>query len=118
MKKILFAVVAISALTLSSCGIHETFSNNLTETKVVLSQNNFKVVGQAFGESKATYILGIGGLSRNSLKKNAINEMSKNANLSGSQTLTNVTTHASYRTVLGIWTQITVNATANIIEFK
>ena len=118
MKKLfLICAVAISALTFGSCGVASTVANNWTETKVLLAENNFKVVGQAYGEASATYICGIGGLSKKALKNNAINEMSKNANLTGAQTLTNVTTNASIKMVTPLFVQVTYTATANIVEF-
>lgn len=119
MKK-LFSYVAIAAtcLSLASCGVATTTSNNITETRIELSSNNFKVVGQAYGESKATYICGIGGLRKKTLRANAIDEMSKNANLHGAQTLTNVTTHISVKMITPLYIEYTCSATANIIEFQ
>ena len=118
MKKIIsVCAVAISALSFTSCGVASTTSNNVTETKVVLSEKNFKVVGQAYGEAKATYVFGMGGIRKKALRNNAIDEMSKNANLSGAQTLTNITTHTSVKMVTPIFFQRTCSATANVIEF-
>jgi len=119
MKKLfMVCAVAFAALSFTSCGVTSTTSNNLTETKVVLSGKNFKVVGQAYGEAKATYVLGIGGLSKKALRNNAINEMSKNANLTGAQTLTNITTHKSVKIITPFYVQVTYRATANIVEFE
>lgn len=118
MKKMLLAAVGAACLTLTSCGVAQTASNNITETKVVLSSNNFKVVGQASGECTATYILGFGGLRHKALKANAIDEMSKNAHLTGAQTLTNVTVHSSMKMITPFFVQVTYSATANIVEFQ
>lgn len=119
MKKI-FATLAIVVATmgLTGCGTALTTSNNLTQTQVVLSEKNFKVIGQAYGESSATYICGIGGLSQKALRNNAIDVMSRNANLKGAQTLTNVTTHISIKMVTPFYVKVTCSATANIVEFK
>lgn len=119
-KNIILCAVAIAALSLTSCaaGVTATTSNNVTETKVVLSEKNFKVVGQATGEAKATYVFGMGGLRKKALRNNAINEMSKNANLSGAQTLTNITTHESWKVITPFYFQRTCMATANIVEFQ
>ena len=118
MKK-LFKICAVSLaiLCLSSCAFKSTFSNNITETKVVLSENNFKVVGQAYGESSSTYIFGFGGISRKSLRNNAISAMSKNANLTGAQTLTNTTVHFNVAMWTPFYIKTTCTATANIVEF-
>lgn len=119
MKKI-FGILAIvvATLSLTGCGTALTTSNNLTQTQVVMSSNNFKVVGQAYGESTATYICGIGGLSQKALRNNAIDVMSRNANLKGAQTLTNITTHTSVKMITPLYVKVTCSATANIVEFK
>lgn len=117
-KNIILCAVAIAALSLTSCGVTATTSNNVTETKVVLSEKNFKVVGQATGEAKATYVFGMGGIRKKALRNNAVNEMSKNANLSGAQTLTNITTHESWKVITPFFFQRTCMATANIVEFQ
>lgn len=119
MKKF-FAVCAVfaAALCFTGCGVSSTMSRNFTETKVVLSQKNFKVVGQAYGEAKAIYVLGMGGLRKKALCNNAINEMFKNANLTGAQTLTNVTTKSSIKMITPLYVEVTYTATANIIEFE
>ncbi|MBQ2365891.1 MAG: hypothetical protein II293_01895 [Bacteroidaceae bacterium] len=119
MKKI-FATLAIVVATmgLTGCGTAFTASNNLTQTQVVLSEKNFKVIGQAYGESTATYICGIGGLSQKALRNNAIDVMSRNANLKGAQTLTNITTHTSVKMITPLYVKVTCSATANIVEFK
>lgn len=119
MKKILtICAFAAAAFTFSSCGVSDMISNNVTQTQVVLSEDNFEVVGQAYGEASTTYIFGIGGLSKETLRNNAINEMSKNARLKGSQTLTNITTQMGVKMVTPIYIELTFSATANIVEFK
>lgn len=120
MKKLLI-ICAFAAVTMSftGCiGAAATISGNRTQTQVVLSEGNFEVVGQAYGEATATYICGIGGLSKKALYNNAINEMSKNANLTGPQTLTNTTVHFSVAMWTPFYVKTTCSATANIVEFK
>ena len=120
MKKF-FSICAFVAATLSltGCvGVANTVSNNLTQTQVVLSDNNFKVVGQAYGEASATYICFIGGLSRKALYNNAVSEMTKNANLQGSQTLTNTTMHYSTQMITPFYVKVTCRASATIVQFK
>ena len=121
MKK-LFTICAFVAVALSFTGCVGLAStaasnHNLTQTQVVLSESNFKVVGQAYGEATATYICGIGGYSKKALYDNAINEMAKNANLTGSQTLTNTTVHYSVKMMTPFFVKSTCSATANIVEF-
>lgn len=119
MKKLLIICVFVAtAFSLTGCvGAAATISNNRTQTQVVLSENNFQVVGQAYGEASATYICGIGGLSKKALYNNAINEMSKNANLTGAQTLTNTTVHFNVAMWTPFYIKTTCTATANIVEF-
>ncbi|MDD7304192.1 MAG: hypothetical protein PUG76_06670 [Prevotellaceae bacterium] len=75
-------------------------------------------MGQAYGESKATYVLFMGGIRKKALQANAIDEMSRNANLRGAQTLTNVTTHMSVKMITPFYVVYTCTATANIVEFE
>ena len=120
MKKFLtMCAFAAVAFAFTGCGVASTSvsNHNLTQTQVVLSENNFKVVGQAYGEVSQTYVLGIGGLSRKALRNNAINEMAKNAELTGAQTLTNTTVSYSVKMVTPLYMQVSCTATANIVEF-
>lgn len=121
MKK-LFIICAFVAVALSFTGCLGVASmsatnHNLTQTQVVLSENNFKVIGQAYGEATATYICGLCAVSKKTLRNNAINEMTKNANLTGAQTLTNVTVSSSVHMIYPLFMEVTYSATANIIEF-
>ena len=117
MKKTVLALM-VAVLCLTGCAVSSTVSNNVTETQIVLSSNNFRVVGQARGEATATYVFGIGGLGRKALRGNAIDDMSRNANLKGAQTLTNITTKSSIKMITPLYIQVTCTATANIIEFE
>lgn len=89
-----------------------------THTEVRLLENNFKVVGLAKGEWSANYVLGIGGFSQKSLMNSAISDMYEKANLTGSQTIINVTTAVSVKQIVwGIYLQRTAVVTGTIIEF-
>ena len=121
MKK-LFTICALVAVALSFTGCMGFSSltatnHNLTQTQVVLSESNFQIVGQAYGEATATYICGFCAVSKQALRNNAINEMTKNANLTGAQTLTNVTVSSSIHMITPLWMEVTYSATANIVEF-
>jgi hypothetical protein len=118
MKKLLIAFVAIVAtLSLTSCGMTRTSAYGVSETNVLLQKKNFKVLGQAYGQSKATYVLGFGGIRKAALRANAIDEMSRSVNLTDSQALANVTVHTSVKTFFGLYSEIVCDATANVIEF-
>lgn len=116
MKK-LFLIVSL-CLFLCGCSAHmyNVNNHNVTETQVVLDNANFKVVGTAQGSAKATYIFGIGGLSKKSLKGNAVANMYKNANLTGSQAIINVNFKQRASIILFAG-QIEYTASGTIIEF-
>lgn len=84
-KSILFSFLSIVIL-LSSCGYSGAnvgYNYVSTEAHVQLSKKNFKVVDYVVGESSATYICLIGGLSKKALVEKAKSEMYKNANMVG-----------------------------------
>ena len=89
------AVAAV--ILLSSCGVNQylTSNKNLNQTNVVLSQKNFHVVKTVEAKVSATYVFGIGGLSKKALHNNVVAELTKKAQLTGSQALINVTVHNS-----------------------
>ena len=125
MKKLkYFLFCCLSVVLFSSCGIATGLNMTQypsyvpTHTEVRLLEDNFKVVGLAKGEWSATYVFGIGGLSQKSLMNSAISDMYEKANLTGSQTIINVTTAVSTKHIVwGIYTQRTAVITGTIIEF-
>lgn len=121
MKHINFVMIVVSiGFTLSSCmGLNSTsYSNNPVSTTVNIRENNFKIVKQVEGEWTARYVFGIGGFSKKALTTNAIGEMYKNANLTGSQQIINITTTTSFKMIVGpIYMQRTVIARGFVIEF-
>ena len=114
--KIAMAVAAV--LLFAGCGVNMNVANNhnLNQTNVVLSQKNYHVVKTVETEVSATYVFGIGGLSRRSLHNNAVAELTKEANLTGSQALVNVTVHDSGKLIL-FYSKVTCHAKATVIEF-
>ena len=85
MRKVLFISVIAFGAMLSSCSVSQeaTSNQNQIQTSIVLNQKNYKVVETVTGESKQNYVLGIGGLSRKSLRESAMSDMLKKANLKG-----------------------------------
>ena len=120
MKKLLSKVVmAVAAVTLfASCGINAnlTTNRNQTQTNVVLGQKNFHVVKTVEAEVTATYWFGIGGLSKKALQSNAMAELTKAANLTGSQALINVNVHVSATDIV-VYNKLTYHATGTVVEF-
>lgn len=119
MKK-LFLVVAVACATLlSSCSAHlyQSSNSNMSKTEVVLSQKNFRVIGEAQGVATTTQILGIGGLSKKAVRSNAVAEMFNNANLTGAQTIININVKQAFAGVPPFYMKSTYSATGTIVEF-
>ena len=120
MRKSLFiGVIAFGAL-LSSCSVSRelTRNQNQIQTSVVLSQKNYKVVETVTGESKQCYVLGVGGLSKKSLRESAMNEMLRKANLEGeSRAIINANVHFK-RSFYLLWFKLKAIATGTVIEFE
>lgn len=116
---ILMAIIA-GGLLVSSCGIsYENIkSTNQWMTEVRLDNGNFKVVKQIKGEATATYIFGIGGLSKKALTESAISDMLDKADLQGSQAIVNTTYYVNtINIVTPIYFKRTAYATAYVVEF-
>ena len=120
MRKILFpSLIATAIISLSSCAISNemAYNQNQLQTSVVLNQANYKIIGTATGECKQCYVLGIGGLSKKSLKASAIGEMMKNANLQdGSKAIINANVRTKIQFYL-LWAKTKAIAEGQIIEF-
>ena len=122
MKKINFLIAGIFSLVLlTGCaGLNQAqhVNNDVTQTSVVLSQNNYRIVGETSGTSTSTYILGIGGLSKTALTSNSRADMYANARLKDGQAIINVSTTVSYKVIAGpIYMQRIATTTGYIIEF-
>lgn len=85
MRRIIFLLIGITLL-FSSCAVHSglTRNSNNNTTEVVLSKKNFHVLERVHGESQATYIFGIGGLTKNALISEARENMLLKSNMVGS----------------------------------
>lgn len=92
MKKFIVMLSVIATLALSSCGFtqHSTTNVNQSQTTVILSKKNYRIVKTVTGESSQLYVFGIGGLSKKSLQESAMSQMYKNAELKDSQAIINI----------------------------
>ena len=116
-KTILFCLVAV--LFASCAGLNMTpYANDPVETKVILSEPNYHIVKEVSGEWTATYIFGIGGLSKKALETNAVSEMYKNAGLTGNQQIINITTTQSVETWALVYSKVRAIAHGYVIEFE
>ena len=124
MKKIL--IVCPFLLFFTSCGlIPSGYMGHSTNTQVILSEANYKIINTVKGQATATFILGIGPFN-NRLYSRAKIDMLENANLAGggnkSRALINITTDEQIKYfILGyfpLWFSKTVYMSADVIEFK
>ena len=114
-----FLLCMVSTLLIGCAGVNMTpYKNNPVETKVILKENNYKIVKEVEGEWSATYVFGIGGLKKKALTSNAIAEMYKNAALTGNQQIINITTTQSVESWVGIYSRYKVVARGYVIEFE
>ena len=125
--KLMFTNVSVSLFILffiTSCGFGPYSSmNHSTNTQVVLSKANYKVINSVSGTSTARYILGIGP-SESKLIARAKQKMTKKANLPAggnkSRALINITED---KTIRFFWLyfpwyySVTVHVSADVIEF-
>lgn len=110
--KILGFISAISLLS-SGCATHA----GIGMSSASISENNFKMVGHATGQAKATKVFGIGGLFRDALVAEAKQDMLDNYPLYDGQALANMTVDFKNSTILFVRTT-KVTVTADIIQFE
>lgn len=114
------SLIAASAICLSSCGTSDNLisNQNQNQTSVVLSQNNYKIVSGATGTVKSTYVFGIGGLSKKSMRRNAMGEMMKSADLKGgARAVVNANVTEKLRMITPFYIQRVMVAEGTVIEF-
>ena len=120
MKKLFIALAVIVALTMASCSTGRYVDNsknlNMNQTQVVLSEANFKVV-----KTVQTHVVFKKSLkfSADQLQQSAYAALLKEAKLTGSQVLINVTMEQVQR-LSGVAVQKEDNAilvTGTVIEF-
>jgi hypothetical protein len=112
-------LLGVSLVVMSSCATHNGLTANLKSqnTQVILSQDNFKIGERIEGKANATYVFGIGGLSKKSLLETARTNMYENANLQGSsKALVNETFSTKTSFFLLFWKH-QVNVSADVVEF-
>lgn len=120
MKKLIkITLIFCVSLFLTSCSglsSHLTKNLNLQQTNVVLSEANYHIVKHVDTEVTATYIFGFGGYKSSLLHQNAVAELTKKAELEGSQALINVTVKHTIKQIL-FYSEITLHAEGTVIEF-
>ena len=119
MKHLSLLVTSVLLLLFATgCGVssYMTQNQNQNQTNVVLSDSNYKVVKTVEAAVTNSYVFGIGGLSKKALMSNAVSELTKKANLTGSQALVNVTVQVQNKIIL-VWNRKTVVAHGTVVEF-
>lgn len=119
MKARFILMAVLSAILFTGCaGIHSLTQTPIANSPVVtLDQDNFHVVKHVEAKAVTTRIFGIGGLSRRALKQNAVADMMKAAQLTGSQAVINVTTKMSTVIWTPIFVKTVVTAYGTVVEF-
>lgn len=120
------AIILLLPILINSCGfMPRGYMGHSTNTQVILSEANYRVINSVKGEATANFILGFGP-SNDRLYSRAKKDMLENANLAGggnkSRALINITTDEQIRFFILVYLPLyfskTVYVTADIIEFK
>jgi hypothetical protein len=115
MKRNLFFVVLLTIMLSSCATLHSGYMNN----SAALSQPNFTYVQKNVqGFPTATYFLGIGGLSKETLVNSAKMNLLDVALLKDNQALVNTTVNFATSFYLGLLITVTCTVTADVVEFK
>jgi hypothetical protein len=107
------------ALLFTGCGFHNglTHNANVSNTNVVLSERNFRVVADMQGTSESLYILGIGGMTKSAMIAEAKAEILRQADMVGkSRAIVNEIVEEHYFFFL-VGSKRKITVTAQIIEF-
>lgn len=119
MKKIIlkFTLAIVIATSIASCSAVHIGS---MENSASLSSANFSYVKQNLeGKAQATYVLGIGGLAKETLVDQAKKKMLADNPLKNNQTLVNLTVNFKNSYYLGyIYSTVICTVTADVVEFK
>ncbi len=119
MKRVTMLLIVV-LMCFTSCAAHYGLPQNYNQntTEVVLTKNNFKVVNIVKAEASATYIFGIGGLSKNGLIAEAKAKMLESAGLEGaSRTMINEIVEVKTSGFLFFFNKYKVIVSGQIIEF-
>lgn len=108
--------VILSLVMLSSCTAILSGTGNSSAS--VGSANFTYVKKDAQGTATAKYVFGIGGNERMALVSEAKKNMLESTPLQANQALSNMTVDYKVRSVLGVFSTMTVTVTADIVEFK
>jgi hypothetical protein len=119
MKKIILKSTMAIMLALSIVGCSAVHSGSM-ENSASLSSANFSYAKQNIqGKSQATYVLGIGGLAKETLVNEAKQKMLAENPLKDNQTLANLTVSFKKSYYFGlVYSTVKCTVTADVVEFK
>lgn len=108
-------IILAASLLLGGCATHGGYVTNSAS----LSTNNFAYVSKTVqGVAKATYVLGIGGLSRQALVEEARRDLLENYHLKDNQALVNITVSFKATFVIPIFMEHKCTVSASIVQFN
>lgn len=110
-----FFVIAIITLLSSCVAFH---SGNLWDSALLNSANFSYIKHDISGDASATYVFGIGGLSKTALVGLAKKNMTSNNPLDKNQALVNLSVNFKNSYYFGIVSTVNCTVTADIVEFN
>lgn len=120
-SKWLRRILVLPVLFLSSCAVYWTpYANfNSNTTQVELRDGNYTIVGTAEGKAEATYILGIGGFSQQTLMGQALSQLYDQAHLQGkSKAVVYLTPETRHTGFFPFFYRKTIIIKGFVVEFK
>ena len=118
MKKIKFELLMLLPIVVLMTGCM-AFHSGMLQSSAALSSANFHYVRMDIeGTANATYVLGIGGLSRATLVNEAKQDMLSTSPLKSNQALANTTVNFKTSNILGFISIVKCTVSADVVEFK
>lgn len=111
----------LPVLFLSSCAVYWTpyASLNSNTTQVELREGNYTIIGKAEGKAEATYVLGIGGFSQQTLMGQALGQLYDQAELQGrSKAVVYLTPETRHTGLFPFFYRKTIIIKGFVVEFK
>jgi len=94
------------------------FHSGYLQSSAALSSANFSYLYNIQGKAKATYVFGIGGLSRATLVDEAKQDMLSSSPLKSNQALANTTVNFKNSNILGFIMIVRCTVTADVVQFN
>lgn len=117
MKKTILSFGIATILALTSCA---SYHSGTLQNSSSLSSSNFSYIKKGIkGVRKCTYILGIGGFSKQAIADEAKEELLKENSLGNNQALANITVNYKSKYFFGyLYQEVICTITADVVEFN